>query len=183
MSDHTELDSFIESLRIKYAATFIPQSVSRNAGEKQKSLNWRVSLERNGRALATDYMQGIGHVPGYRQAFGRLSLAQAEVKRAQEAAAESGKYPRVDSRGELHSFLPGKPLPAPLLRDVLYSLVLDSDVLDSAGFESWAGEFGYDTDSRKAEATYRACVEIALQLRALLGGETINKLRELFQGY
>jgi hypothetical protein len=35
-------------------------------------------------------------------------------------------------------------------------------------FEDWAADYGYDADSRKAEATYRAVVAQTKQLRALL---------------
>lgn len=34
-------------------------------------------------------------------------------------------------------------------------------------FEEWATEFGYDTDSRKAERTYLACHKIAQNFREL----------------
>jgi hypothetical protein len=41
--------------------------------------------------------------------------------------------------------------------DILGSLVSDSSGYDSAGsFEDWANEYGYDTDSRKAERLYNA---------------------------
>jgi hypothetical protein len=40
--------------------------------------------------------------------------------------------------------------------DVLSSLLLDVTSADQS-FEDWASDFGYDDDSRKAEATYNAC--------------------------
>lgn len=36
---------------------------------------------------------------------------------------------------------------------------LDSDSTNGASFEDWCGDYGYDTDSRAAEATYRAVVK------------------------
>ena len=42
----------------------------------------------------------------------------------------------------------------------------------------WAKDFGYDTDSRKAETTYRACLEIALQLRNGIGEAGFTRLQE-----
>lgn len=39
------------------------------------------------------------------------------------------------------------------------------------GFESWAGEYGYDCDSRKAEATYKAVGKTTNDLIDFLGGK------------
>jgi len=46
-------------------------------------------------------------------------------------------------------------------------------------FEEWCGEFGYDTDSRKAEKTWRACVEQYLKLDAMYTREELNALGEI----
>lgn len=71
--------------------------------------------------------------------------------------------------------------PSPV--DVLYSLTMDSDVLDAGGFEEWAANFGYDADSRKAESIYRACIELALKMRAGFGNDTLQELQTAFQDY
>lgn len=63
----------------------------------------------------------------------------------------------------------------PTLEDILDSLALDASVLDQT-FEEFCGEFGYDTDSRKAEETYQACRENAKGLLSLLGKETFKTL-------
>ena len=38
-------------------------------------------------------------------------------------------------------------------------------------FESFCGEFGYDTDSRKAHKTWKACRRVSLRMRKLLGDD------------
>ena len=43
-------------------------------------------------------------------------------------------------------------------------------------FEEWAGDFGYDSDSRRAEATYNACVESAKKLKEFLGEQLFSEL-------
>lgn len=158
---------------LNYAATFVPQSVSRNAGEKRPTINWRVSLTTKSGSLTTDYMQGIGHIPGYYTSNSR-SNDRASLE---WSAANKGKYWQ---NGRTYHELS---LPAPALDDVLYSLISDSAAIDAGCFEYWAEEYGYDTDSREAEATYRACLEIAQQLRTVLGYSVMSKLRELFQDY
>lgn len=46
-----------------------------------------------------------------------------------------------------------------------------------------AETFGYDPDSRSAEKVYRACMEIALKMRAALGESGLSRLNEIFQDY
>jgi hypothetical protein len=175
--EFAELNAAIAALRLDYSAEFVPQSKSRNAGDKQPSINWRVTLSRPGcSTLALDYAQGIAYAPGCE--VGRRTLEGVE---RETDAAEHGEYsPR---NGRRSSSLSRLKLPAPLLRDVLYCLINDSAALDYSCFEEWAPDYGYETDSRKAEAIYRECLEHALQLRALIGQPAIDQLRELFQDY
>ena len=65
----------------------------------------------------------------------------------------------------------------PTMWKVLSCLFSDAD---SAGesFESWASDMGMDTDSRKAEKTYKACQSIAKRLDALFGSN-LEVWREL----
>lgn len=176
MSDYTELDAAIANLHLDYTARFVPKSQSRNKDKEEPSLNWKITLRRvdagAGTTLETDYMQGIGHVPGYSQG----DTSKHHTDRIAQAAVTGKYYTR-----KVGGFM--KDLPEPTLRDVLHSLVCDSDVLESSGFEEWASYFDYDTDSRKAEAIYKACIEIALKLKALVGQENLDKLRDLYQGY
>jgi hypothetical protein len=63
----------------------------------------------------------------------------------------------------------------PTIEEVLESMQMDvNGELDD--FESWAGDYGYDTDSRKAEKIFQACQREKKQLRAFLG-------RELFEEF
>jgi hypothetical protein len=65
----------------------------------------------------------------------------------------------------------------PTLEDVLDSLGSEAaGYLNADSFESWAGEFGYDPDSRRAERTYRAIGEEVEDLRRLLGDEALEEL-------
>lgn len=52
---------------------------------------------------------------------------------------------------------------------VLACLLLDATgVAWGQSFEDWAGEYGYDTDSRKAEETYRQVIRQTEELRNFL---------------
>lgn len=182
MTDHSQLDATIACLGLEYSAEFVPQSRSRNAKEQNASLNWRVTIKNAGRTLTTDYMQGIGHLPDqFSRYLDSLKVGPVARRRIERNVAETGKTGRL--MASLDTWHSAKPLPAPLLRDVLYCLVLDSSVIDCATFEEWASEYGYDTDSREAEKTYSACLATALQMRAIVGNENLNRLREAFQDY
>jgi hypothetical protein len=157
---------------ITIAAEFVPQSKSRNAKEKHLSLNWRITISANGRSLTTDYMQGIGHLPGYKHDN------KYETRRTAEAAAETGKIHRMLNGDYLSA---GRPIPPPQFDDVLQCLILDASAIDAGCFEYWADEFGYDKDSRSAEEIYNACIKTALQLRAMLGEQRLNELRTHYQ--
>lgn len=163
------LDAAIAKLDLTYTAEFVPQSVSRFANDKHRSLNWSIRISRGERdAIVTSYMQGIGYVPG-RKPEARPTVWQDEQDRR---AAETGRYGNGLAQR----------LPKPELRDVLYSLVSDAEAADST-FEDWAGNYGYNTDSRTDEKIYRECVDIGIRLRNLIGAAAIEQLRELFRDY
>jgi hypothetical protein len=65
----------------------------------------------------------------------------------------------------------------PDVAEVLDCLASDAASVENAGsFEDWCGEYGYDTDSRKAEATYRLIEKQAAKLKALLGADEYKLL-------
>ena len=176
--------AYIEGLGLGYTAVFVPQSQSRNKG-KEPCLNWTVQITKGRQSLTADYMQGIGHLPNYSHAFSRLAVYDDAIR----SACETGKSRIVKHKNGYDAaqadsfYAPQRKIPAPSLVDVLYSLVMDSNALDYPTFDAWAGDMGYDTDSREAERIYKACVEIALKLRAMVGDGPLSELRELFQGY
>ena len=173
--------ALIQALGLEYKAVFVPFSQSRNKAEKHTSLNWVITLAKGRQTLQTDYMQGCAHVPEYNQ---RERTADTRWYSDYIVhVCETGRYVPRATYEHVRGIWKGQPVPAPLLTEVLYSLVMDSDVLDAGTFEQWAGDLGYDTDSRKAENIYRACLENALRLRVMIGDANLVKLRELFQDY
>ena len=204
-----EIDATLARLGLTVESVFIPFSASRNKAEKHKSLNWRVTLKRNWRdVLTTDYSAGIGHCPGYKATKAPATFRPAHYRkrdgglRFSSAAETLAQYREAVCAAECESGFPMEScafaggtykntfkrkykgaaiLPEP--RDVIYSLVMDSDVLDAGGFESWAGDLGFDPDSRKAESIYRLCLEHALAMRAALGESGLAELRNAFQDY
>jgi len=166
---------FTQAYGLTIAAVFVPFSQSRNKAEKYPSLNWRVTLQYNGRdIITTDYSAGMAHCPAHNRAgLGSQNCIMRDkvIREECETGRESLDYGK---RGKAL-------LPDPC--NVLHSLVMDSEALDYSTFEEWAESFGYDSDSRKGEAIYRACLEIALKMRAGLGESLLAQAREAFQEY
>lgn len=177
------LEAIAARVRLTMDSTFVPFSQSRHAapgadGKPWRSLNWRVTLKRDGReVLTTDYAQGEAHAPAAQVKPPALQATDKHIReRCIAFECETGRVARYMFGSD--GMAPGiKPIPAPSIGDVLYSLARDADVLDAGGFESWAADLGYDPDSRKAEATYNQCVEIATKLRAALGEPTLAELQ------
>lgn len=176
MSEQKEqIKALLNKHGLTVESVFVPFSRSRNAGEKSPSLNWVVTLKHNGKnILTTDYSAGCGHCPSYKQ--GQKIYANdavvLECEKGFKAKAGLGMHYYIDTR---------KPI-LPDSVDVVYSLLMDAEVLDYSSYEEWAGNFGYDEDSRKGEQVYNACMKIALQFRRI-GGTVINELREAYQDY
>jgi hypothetical protein len=178
---YPELDAAIAALPLTYTATFVPQSVSRNAGEKHRTINWRIALTpgkvgapvHDKKPVLCDYSQGIGHIPKNSHIRPHTNDAHAQ----EYEASEKGRYFKGSS-GWLTVVLP-----PPNVRDVFYSLVLDASVLNCDTFEEWAADYGYDTDSRAAEDTYRTCLAQSRAFVALIGTQALRQLETLFQDY
>jgi len=176
----------IEKHKITMTTRFVPFSQSRNKAEKYKSLYWLVTIQRNGRdVLTTDYSAGEGHCPAYKKPVTRAGKVDKYAQRALiDFEVEKGTAARanIDFSGHVYA-KPGGAKIEPELKDVLHSLVMDSDVIEAGGFESWADNFGFDTDSRKAENIYKACLEIALKMLSGFGHEFLNDAKQAYEDY
>lgn len=70
-------------------------------------------------------------------------------------------------------FYTGSGLPnAPETHEVVSCIAMDSlSAINAKNFEDWAEEFGYDTDSRKAEKTYKKCVKQGLRFTKFIADD------------
>jgi hypothetical protein len=174
------LEAIAKRATISMTAEFVPLSRARRTegvdGKPWRSINWSVRLSIFGREILTsDYSQGIAYAPAY-----KLSVPHDWKENAIAHELERGTIHTVRDGGFYASARTRdtrKPLPAPALSDVLHSLAMDASALDDPDFTAWAESVGYDPDSRKAEAIYRACIETATKLRAHLGQPLLNEIR------
>lgn len=174
------LDALLTQHDITVTSVFVPWSKSRNNKEKDRSLNWVITITKAGRhVITTDYMAGIGHCPSYKQNPPKTYQEHRNYVERIEAETEQG-YATKKPLGWQPAVVVDRKKPiVPSTANVIYCFTADASVLDAGGFEDWARDYGYDTDSRKAEKLYRDCLEIALKLRAGLGDELITQLREV----
>ena len=161
--DKQEIEKAINAMGITLKAEFVPFSFSRNRNETYPSLNWTVKILFKGNEIVqTSYSAGYGHAPSYKG----FKISQDVI-----SECESGKS-RIG---------PGVKI-LPKITDVIHSLVTECDVLGLESFEQWAGEYGYDPDSRKAEKIYQDCRIQSMKFIAI-GKDNLEKLRELFEDY
>lgn len=173
----------LDAMGVTMAATFVPKSASRNSGKKESSLNWRITLSRNGRQVSKtfDYQQGEAYCPAYSQTYAGPETTpynrDSWKRRAVAQECETGK-PAIYRNGHIAA---GGAIPAPDLSDVFHCLLLDSSAIDAGGFESWCSDYGYSNDSITAKAAYDACIDTAVTLRAMFSSGELEQLQELFQ--
>lgn len=174
MSEKQVLTNLLAELGIDLRAEFVPWSKSRHAKEKDKSLNWKVTLLKDNRPiLTTDYSAGIGHCPAYNLGY-KNSMLRMTTDRYNDIVFECEKGVQAANKH--------KPI-LPCLVDVVNSLVLETDVLDYGSFEEWANSLGYNSDSREAEKIYQLCLSNSLKLRNGLGDTILSQLRSAYQDY
>ena len=166
----------IAEMRITCEFEFIPWSKSRNSKEKFPSFNYKATLKKNGKeVITTDYMMGCGHSPNYKQ-----NNNSYDYRKKLQEECERGVVVRLG--GALGGILPTKIKIVPEVRDVLYSLLMDKLCANNE-FEDFCADFGYDTDSRKAENIYNELVNISNKLYRNFSSHELEILEECFRDY
>lgn len=180
--NEVERNIIIDSLKLTYTPVFVPTKQPQEKVEHPQ-LHWEVTLNKGRQSMTIPYRQGCGHVPGYQQYHKNPYEKRLHDEMIREAC-ETGLYVKHKHQWLTDSYIKSKvKVPEPKLADVLYCLVMDSDCFQMSGFEEWASCFGYDTDSREAEKTYRACLEQSLQFKSLIGQAALDTLQDAFQDY
>ena len=167
------------SLEILTGPTAATEPADNRDGDPWVHLTFSVRLTRNGReVLTTPYKMGVGHVP--KVALLAVRLATPHERHCQNTI-RNNKTPHHEAPGYLSLLEKAARLAkvAPTLADVLHSLVSDGAAyFDAETFETWASNYGYDTDSRKAEQVWKACDEIGRKLARVLNADEITTLRD-----
>lgn len=134
---------------VKLTSTRTPQRTDGVDTWSERASHWVCILERNGRRMSVQYSQG--------EAFGDTNAIGYRIALRQWRNNGSPRH--------------AKPIPPPLppaIDDLLACLLSDARS-GRMTFAEHCDEFGLDTDSRKALATWETCVKIAGDLTMVLG--------------
>lgn len=85
---------------------------------------------------------------------------------------------RLGRRKLSTAFRTGTAVDAPTVADVVSSLLLDARCGEQT-FEDYCADFGYDSDSRKAEAIWKRCKAMAPRVVHFFGEDNFEALSRL----
>jgi len=147
-------------------------------------ISYNVTLSFKGKpVLETPYRMGVGHVKIAKACPDGSFVNWTEKEQSMIYTWQSkpgADFKDKQTQANIAAKLARKQGVKPELADVLHSLLMDGEAFFNAqSFEDWASEYGYDKDSRKAEAIYRQCDAIGRKLAAALPKEIIEQAREL----
>lgn len=166
--------ALLETMEVSAEFQHIPTTYDPQSKEWQH-IAWKVTIMTPRGTFTTDYKQGIGHLPkswGLDPLRGVLTVDKLAQIRHVLAHGCRGRDIGGDIRGRAEE------LPRPSLVDVLHCIFSDAQSGEN-DFPDFCAELGYDEDSRKAEATWRACRDTGAALHRLFTGEQFDRLAEV----
>ncbi len=165
-----QIQSILDNAGIEMAAQYVPSEYDPKSKEFQ-GIKWKIVFKSKRGEFATNFTQGIGHLPNYPKT-GKMPV---DILEDIKHTLQTGKICRHIGNQILK--FGGKPISPPHPADVISCLLTDSSAEDYATFEDWANEMGYDPDSRKAEAIWQACLETSRNMNRVIGHDVIEALR------
>lgn len=167
-----QAQDFLEKTGVKMDVKFIKHDFH-FTGDKEKRDIYQIELKRGSRSFSVMFGQSLND-SGFYYTKGRQKI---EIDRKHL----ENKNLHTLIRSKDYSFLNnGKSdiihFPkAPTAYDFLACLTK----YDPGTFENFCSEFGYDTNSKKAEKTYQAVKEEYLNVCSLFNDEEMNELQEI----
>jgi hypothetical protein len=132
-------------------------------GIADKMFRWELALKCGDRAYTFPYGCGFAHCKRAKT-MPSVTVREKMTVELARALRPYGEIGISDTEGYVVPI-------APDLQNVLECLQSDARCGAHMLFEDFASELGYDTDSRGAEKTWRACQEARGQLQRLLGAD------------
>ena len=120
----------------------------------------------------------------WRVSFQRVHL-DSRLPMRDKAALETAYYTGTGHRAKQAKRMSWDNAPrpvAPTAGSVLYSLLLDASGADE-NFHDWCADYGYDTNSRKALATYEACCIIRADVNKFFTAAERAELAAILEDY
>jgi hypothetical protein len=136
----------------------------------KEAAHWRVTLKCGDRSMSLVYSKGSGLRVWHRR-YGGSDYGRPEGA----IPGQKARLPWNPSTYDKRAFMAWTDPEPPTVAEVLDNLASGASSADQS-FEDWCSDFGYDTDSRKAERTYSAVREQTFSLRKLLGHRDFEAL-------
>jgi hypothetical protein len=169
--ENQTIQEFLAKYPVKVTLVEVPENPTMD-NSLNDMINYHVTLQHEDRAMSLYFSTGLGWVETL---TGKSAQGVTYRKRDKLFLVRRGStlYDANADRSVVSRYRIRKPTAA----DILDCLASDCSGIDNArGFEDWASDYGYDTDSRKALATYEQCVKQAAELQRLLGRDAYNEL-------
>lgn len=182
LEENGSMADFLDAHAITMDLQEVPENPSME-NSRDTMINYFVILKHEDRMMTLYFSTGLGwvekrcRVPKVQERSGytwqSASMVSYDKKHKCFIRTEWGgkRHNADDGNGQFSNFRIKKPTVA----DVLDCLASDASGADQ-GFEDWAGDLGYDTDSRKAEETYKTIQRQTKELRKLIGGAAFDAL-------
>ena len=168
-TETTTLAEFIAAANLVMKVQPAPENPNMKDNDKWEADHWFYTLNTSRRQMSGYFSMGIGH----RTYKGHRPLVfMGKTFRKGDRIPNPGRITLAVEQ-TLKEFTPT----APTLETILDCLASDASGIENARtFEDWAGEYGYDIDSREAYKTYKVTKRQTEKLRALLGPELFDRL-------
>lgn len=153
------MTSIINALTIEHEIVYVKQPQP----TPPYRVKWKLKLGNQ----KFDYFTGLGHIKNYK----KHTTLYTENELLVLLKTGKPKWPTTNNSLQLIT---------PKLDDIIYCLLLDSEVLNYAGFEEWCSDFGYNSDSISDKKIYDDCLSNSLRLSSVID---IHELRPLFHNY
>jgi hypothetical protein len=174
-----QAEKFVSDANIKITKTYTGHRKYFDDDKERRSC-WHITVTRGDKAFSYDFGQSVMEsyeFAGERYLNGDFicprfrPLKQGDFKWNQVKDSLSAE---IDS--QMHQSVRFSKTPP---SDYSLLACMSSDSYVSETFEDWCGDFGYDTDSRKALDTFLKCQKISSDINRFFTKSEIEQLREI----
>lgn len=165
---------FLTSTQTEFKAEFLRHGKHFN-DEKDSRDIYKITLKRGTRVYSFEFGQSLANGRKFKDRINnRVYFQNGKSEDGRYTYLYPEKFPKTkkDEFGSDFKIIEGTP---PTAYDVLTCL----QKYDVGTFENFCSEFGYDTDSRKAEKVYKAVVDEYNNLRILFSDSELEQLQEI----
>ena len=167
------IQEFIKENEITAEFISVPENPNMEPSKGMQPFHFHVLLKRKEHHLTTYYSVGIGIVERWTQ----------QKKNQRSIWGFHGATPKATGKRNVldaEMFDAIAPKYRPEVADILDCLASDASCVHyGQSFEDFAGDMGYEKDSRKAKATYNLIKKQAEALKQLLGNDAFEKLLKI----